>query len=208
MTTENNDNNKINSDHTAAMKERQAEHRNTMKEKTKAEHGLLAVNTGDGKGKSTAAFGTVIRALGWGHSVGIVQYVKGNWKTGEKNFFRNLGDLVRFEVMGEGFTWETQDRERDIAAAKKAWEVSCEMLSSGDYDLVVLDELNIVLRHEYLDVQEVIAGLQARDKRTHVIVTGRDAPQALIEAADLVTEMTKIKHPFDAGIKAARGLDF
>ena len=198
----------INEAHKAEMKERQAEHRATMATKEKADHGLLAVNTGDGKGKSTAAFGTVVRALGWGHQVGIVQYVKGNWKTGEKEFLRSLGDLLRYEVMGEGFTWETQDRERDIAAAKKAWEVSLEMLRSGDYDLVMLDELNIVLRHGYLDADEVVKGLQSRDKRTHVIVTGRDAPDVLIEAADLVTEMKKVKHPFDAGIKAARGLDF
>ena len=198
----------INESHTAAMKERQAEHRALMKSKTKADHGLLVVNTGDGKGKSTAALGTVVRALGWGHSVGIVQYVKGNWKTGEREFLKKLGDVLRYEVMGEGFTWETQDRERDIAAAEKAWQISLEMLQSGDYDLVVLDELNIVLRHEYLDAAEVVKGLQSRDKRTHVIVTGRDAPDMLIEAADLVTEMTKIKHPFDAGIKAARGLDF
>jgi cob(I)alamin adenosyltransferase len=198
----------INQSHNEAMKERQAEHRATMKTKSKTDHGLLVVNTGDGKGKSTAAFGTLVRALGWGHTVGIVQYVKGNWKTGEKEFFRKMGDLVRYEVMGEGFTWETQDRERDIAAAKKAWEVSLEMMRSGDYDLIMLDELNIVLRHEYLDAADVVEGLQSRSKRTHVIVTGRDAPDVLIEAADLVTEMKKVKHPFDAGIKAARGLDF
>jgi len=198
----------VNQTHTESMKERQAEHRATMKTKSKTDHGLLVVNTGEGKGKSTAAFGTVIRAIGWGHTVGIVQYVKGNWKTGEKQFFAKLGDLVRYEVMGEGFTWETQDRERDIAAAQKAWQVSLEMMQSGDYDLIMLDELNIVLRHEYLDAAEVVAGLQSRSKRTHVIVTGRDAPDVLMDAADLVTEMKKVKHPFDAGIKAARGLDF
>ncbi len=205
MTTDNKD---INSTHTAAMKERQAEHRATIKSKTKAERGQLAVNTGDGKGKSTAAFGTVIRALGWGHDVGIVQYVKGTWKTGEKNYFNQLEGVLRYEVMGEGFTWETQDRERDIIAAKKAWEVSVEMFTSGDYDLVVLDELNIVLSKEYLDTAQVVDALKNRHDRTHVFVTGRGAPDALIEAADLVTEMKMIKHPFEAGFKAARGMDF
>ncbi|MBL6945595.1 MAG: cob(I)yrinic acid a,c-diamide adenosyltransferase [Rhodospirillales bacterium] len=198
----------VNQAHKDAMKQRQAEHRQTIKSKEKADRGLLVVNTGDGKGKTTAAFGTVIRALGWGQSVGIVQYVKGNWKTGEGQFFRQMSDLLRFEVMGEGFTWDTQDRERDIAAAEKAWAVSCEMLGSGDYDLVLLDELNIVLKNGSLDIAQVIDGLQSRDQRTHVIVTGRNAPQSLIDAADLVTEMTNVKHPFDAGIKAARGLDF
>ena len=208
MTTNTDDANEINQAHTAAMKERQAEHRKTIKSKEKLDRGVLAVNTGDGKGKSTAAFGTVIRALGWGHSVGVVQYVKGNWKTGEGEFLKGLGDMIRFEVMGEGFTWETQDRERDIAAATKAWETSLEMLNSGDYDLVMLDELNIVLNAEYLDVADVVEGLQNRNARTTVIVTGRGAPQALMDAADLVTEMTKVKHPFEAGIKAARGFDF
>lgn len=198
----------INHEHTAAMKERQAEHRATIKAKMKSDRGLLSVNTGDGKGKTTAAFGTVLRSLGWGHSVGIVQYIKGKWKSGEGLFFKEMSDLVRFEVMGEGFTWDTQDREKDIAAATKAWEVSCEMMSSGDYDLVVLDELNIVLNKEYLDTALVIEGLTNRHQRTSVIVTGRNAPTELIEVADLVTEMTKIKHPFEAGIKAVRGLDF
>ena len=138
----------------------------------------------------------------------IVQYVKGNWKTGEKEFFRRMPELVTLKVMGEGFTWETQDRERDIAAAKKAWPESLAMMTGGDFDLVVLDELNIVLRYEYLDAQEVRDGLLSRHNRTTVIVTGRDAPSLLTEAADLVTNMEKVKHPFDAGIKAARGIDF
>ena len=145
-------------------------------------------------------FGTLYRRDG--------NIIKGTWKTGEKEFFARFADLVTFRRMGEGFTWDTQDRDRDIAAARAAWQVSCEMLTSGDYDLVILDELNIVLRYEYLSVDEVLAGLTARDPRTTVVVTGRDAPPALLEVADLVTEMTNVKHPFDAGIKAARGFDF
>ncbi|MEC8055285.1 MAG: cob(I)yrinic acid a,c-diamide adenosyltransferase, partial [Pseudomonadota bacterium] len=167
------------------------------------------VHTGNGKGKSSAAFGMAIRSIGWGMRVAILQFVKGTWETGERNFFTDHpSDLVSFESMGEGFTWDTQDRDRDIAAARAAWQVSCEMLTSGDYDLVILDELNIVLRYEYLSADEVLAGLTARDPRTTVVVTGRDAPPALLEVADLVTEMTNVKHPFDAGIKAARGFDF
>ena len=198
----------INTAHKEKMEKVQAEHRAKMREKKKTERGLLLVNTGDGKGKSTAAFGTVLRALGWDWNVGIVQYIKGTWKTGEKEFFKKFPDLVDMRVMGEGFTWETQDREKDIAAAKAAWEVSKEMLASGKYQLILLDELNIVLRSGYLEVDEVLEGLNARHIDTHVIVTGRNAPQKLLESADLVTEMTKIKHPFDVGIKAARGVDF
>ncbi len=188
-----------------ALKE---EHKARIKEKKRADRGLLIVHTGDGKGKSTAAYGTLLRALGWGHDVAVLQYVKGNWKTGEKQFFKRFSDLVRLEVMGEGFTWETQDRQRDIAAAEKAWEVSKEMMNSGDYDLVILDELNIVLRNDYLDHEMVKEGLLARHPRTTVIVTGRNAPDNIMEVADLVTNMEMIKHPFEAGIKAARGIDF
>ena len=188
-----------------ALKE---EHKARIKEKKRADRGLLMVHTGDGKGKSTAAYGTLLRALGWGHDVAVLQYVKGNWKTGEKEFFKRFSDMVRLEVMGEGFTWETQDRGRDIAAAEKAWEVSKQMMNSGDYDLVILDELNIVLRNDYLDHDMVKEGLLARHPRTTVIVTGRNAPDNIIEVADLVTNMEMIKHPFEAGIKAARGIDF
>ena len=199
------DQNKI---HKEQMKKRQAEQRVLIKSKKKSTHSLLLVNTGDGKGKSTAAFGTVIRALGCSWKVGIVLYVKGTWKTGEKEFFSRFPDLLDLHVMGDGFTWETQDREQDIASARKAWEVSLKMIQSGDYDLIVLDELNIVLRNETLPQDEILAGLAARHKRTHVIVTGRSASNALIKQADLVTEMVKIKHPFDSGIKAIQGLDF
>ncbi len=194
--------------HTAKMREVQAEHRARMKQKRSSDAGLLAVHTGDGKGKSTSAFGVVLRAAGWGQSVAIVQYVKGTWKTGEKQFFQRFEDLVTFRQMGEGFTWDTQDRQRDVAAAEAAWQLSVDYLNSGDFDLVVLDELNIVLGYGYLDVDTIVAGLRARHPRTTALVTGRNAPAPLMDAADLVTEMRKLKHPFDAGIKAMRGFDF
>lgn len=197
-----------NTAHKEAMQQQQAEHRAKMKTKKKADRGLLLVNTGDGKGKSTAGFGTVIRALGWGHKVAIVQYVKGTWKTGEKEFFKRFPDLVDMHVMGDGFTWDTQDKEQDIKSARAAWEKSRALMESGDYDLVMLDELNIVLRNNYLSVEEVLEGVGARAQNTSVIITGRTAPQALMDAADLVTEMAQIKHPFENGIKAKRGLDF
>ncbi|WP_417318523.1 cob(I)yrinic acid a,c-diamide adenosyltransferase [Emcibacter sp.] len=197
-----------NEQHREEMKKQQAAHRQKMAEKAKQECGLLMVNTGSGKGKTTAAFGTVLRALGWNKKVGVVQFIKGKWKTGERLFFKRFEDLVDFRVMGEGFTWDTQDRERDIAAAREAWNVGLGMMQSGDYALVVLDELNIVLRNDYLPVEEVIAGLQSRQKDCSVFVTGRDAPKELMEVADLVTEMQNIKHPFDAGFKPVRGVDF
>ena len=172
------------------------------------EKGLLIVHTGRGKGKSTAAFGLVMRALGHGMRVGIVQFVKGKWETGERSVLERYSDLVTIRAMGEGFTWDTQDRERDIAAAEKAWEASKEMISSGDYDLVVLDELNIVLRYESLALDEVVDFLANRPEMLHVVVTGRNAKNKLIEAADLVTEMTQIKHPFRSGVKAQKGIEF
>ena len=172
------------------------------------EKGLLIVHTGKGKGKSTAAFGLVMRALGHGMHVGIVQFVKGKWETGERSVLERFPDLVTIRAMGEGFTWETQDRERDIAAAKKAWEASKEMISNGNYDLVLLDELNIVLRYESLPLDDVVAFLSNRPEMLHVVVTGRNAKDELIEAADLVTEMTQIKHPFRAGVKAQKGIEF
>ena len=172
------------------------------------EKGLLIVHTGKGKGKSTAAFGLVMRALGHGMHVGIVQFVKGKWETGERSVLERFPDLVTIRAMGEGFTWETQDRERDIAAAKKAWEASKEMISGGNYDLVLLDELNIVLRYESLPLDEVVAFLSNKPEMLHVVVTGRNAKDELIEAADLVTEMTQIKHPFRAGVKAQKGIEF
>ena len=170
------------------------------------EKGLLMVHTG--KGKSTAAFGLVLRALGNGLKVGVVQFTKGAWKTGERAALDRFGDQIRFATMGEGFTWETQDRTRDVAAATRAWAAARAMLADPGLGLVVLDELNIVLRYDYLDVTDVIAGLEARLPGQHVIVTGRNAKKELIAAADMVTEMVPLKHHFDSGVKAQMGIEF
>ena len=177
------------------------------------EKGLLIVHTGKGKGKSTAAFGLVMRALGHGMRVGIIQFVKGKWETGERHVLEKFPDQVTIRTMGEGFTWETQDRARDIAAAQSAWEATKEMIDasrgeSPTYDLVLLDELNIVLRYDYLPLDEVVAFLADRSEDLHVVVTGRNAKDPLIEAADLVTEMTMVKHPFRSGVKAQQGIEF
>jgi cob(I)alamin adenosyltransferase len=196
-----------NRQHAEAMRQLKTERDALMATKREGQ-GLLLVHTGDGKGKSSSAFGVVARALGWGHRVGVVQYVKGNWITGERQFFARFPDQVVWRIMGEGFTWETQDRERDIAAARAAWQVSLEMLHDPSLQLVVLDELNIALRYDYLDVAEVVEGLKGRPPEKHVCVTGRDAKPELIEAADLVTEMKQVKHPFEQGFKAQRGVDF
>ena len=173
------------------------------------ERGLLIVHTGKGKGKSTAAFGMVFRALGHGIKVAIVQFVKGRWQTGERVALERFGDLVTINTMGEGFTWETQDRQRDLAAARAAWETAKRLIAAGEHKLVLLDELNIVLRYDYLPIAEIVAFL--RDDRpadVHVIVTGRNAKDELIEIADLVTEMEMIKHPFRSGVKAQKGIEF
>lgn len=195
-------------EHNSKMKQVQAAHQEKMAEKKEAERGLLLVITGDGKGKSTSAFGMVVRALGWRQKVGVVQYIKGNWKTGERLFFKDRPDLVTWHTMGQGFTWDTQDRAKDMEAAEAAWTISKDMLASGDYDLVVLDELNIALRYEYLGIDKVVEGLMARHERTSVVVTGRDAHAKLCEKADLITEMKPVRHPFEAGIQAKRGVDF
>ncbi|WP_171206449.1 cob(I)yrinic acid a,c-diamide adenosyltransferase [Ruegeria sp. HKCCA0235A] len=194
-------------DHKEKMQKVQAQHRKKVSEAVDPGRGLVLINTGKGKGKSSAAFGVVIRALGWGQKVAVVQFIKGKWKTGERRFFEER-DLVTWHTMGEGFTWDTQDRERDIAAANAAFDKACALMSNGEYDLVVLDEINIALRYEYLSVEQVIEGLNARSEKTSVFLTGRDAPNALRDYADLVTEMTEEKHPFQAGIKAQRGVDF
>ena len=194
-------------EHARAMKALKAERDALMATKHEGQ-GLLMVHTGDGKGKSTAAFGMVARALGWGYKVGIVQYIKGKWITGERQFFARFPDQVTWKVMGEGFTWETQDRARDVAAAEAAWKISLEMINDPDLHLVLLDELNIALRYDYLDVREVAAGLKARPPQKHVCVTGRNAKPELIAIADLVTEMSLVKHPFEQGFKAQRGIDF
>jgi len=197
----------VNAQHVEAMKALKAEREAMMATKREGQ-GLLLVHTGDGKGKSSAAFGMVARALGWGYRVGVVQYIKGKWITGERQFFAKFPDQVVYRVMGEGFTWDTQDRARDIAAARAAWDISLEMLHDPALHLVVLDELNIALRYDYLDIAEVIAGLKGRPPEKHVCVTGRNARPELIEAADMVTEMSLVKHPFDQGFKAQRGIDF
>lgn len=172
------------------------------------EKGLLIVNTGPGKGKTTAAFGLALRMLGYGRRVGVVQFVKGAWHSGEKDAFASFGDKVVWHTMGEGFTWETQDLQRDIAAAEAAWAKALDLMSDPSVSLLVLDELNIALRYDYLDVQKVVAALVARRPDLHVVVTGRNAKPALVEAADLVTEMGAVKHHFAAGVKAQKGIEF
>ena len=172
------------------------------------EKGLLVVHTGTGKGKSTAAWGLVMRCLGHGLKVGVVQFVKGRRETGERQFLARFPDLVTVKVMGEGFTWETQDKVKDVAAARAAWAEAKAMLQDPSYHLIVLDELNIVLRYDYLPLPEVLADLAARRDGLHVVCTGRNAKPDLIDAADLVTEMTLVKHPFRQGVKAQVGVEF
>ena len=177
------------------------------------EKGLLIVHTGNGKGKSTAAFGLAARAIGNDMRVGIVQFVKGKWETGERRVLEAFPDQVTIRTMGEGFTWETQDRERDIAAARRAWDASKQMIEAcrgpdPAYDMVVLDELNIVLRYDSLPLEEVVAYLRDKPDMLHVVVTGRNAKEPLMEAADLVTEMTMVKHPFRSGVRAQKGIEF
>ncbi|NHN79148.1 cob(I)yrinic acid a,c-diamide adenosyltransferase [Azotobacter chroococcum] len=172
------------------------------------EHGLLLVHTGNGKGKSSAAFGMVARAIGHGLRVGVVQFIKGAASTGEEAFFRRFPEQVRYHVMGEGFTWEIQDRQRDIDKACEAWVVARELLDDPAIDLVLLDELNIALKYGYLELEPLLADIQARPLHQHVVVTGRGAPSGLIEAADTVTEMTLVKHAFQAGVKAQKGIEF
>lgn len=172
------------------------------------ECGLLLVHTGNGKGKSSSAFGMVARALGHGLKVGVVQFIKGAASTGEEAFFRRFPEQVRYHVMGEGFTWETQDRPRDIVRAAEAWAVARALLADPDIALVVLDELNIALKYGYLELDAVLADIQARPAMQHVVVTGRGAPPGLVEAADTVTEMVLVKHAFQAGVKAQQGIEF
>jgi cob(I)alamin adenosyltransferase len=172
------------------------------------EKGLLIVHTGTGKGKSTAAFGLALRMLGRGRRVGVVQFIKGAWHTAERDTLAKFGDLVSWHTMGEGFTWETQDRARDVAAAERAWEKAQELIADPSFSLVILDELNIALRYDYLDLNRVLETLSHRRPDLHVVVTGRNAKPELIEAADLVTEMTLVKHHFAAGVKAQEGIEF
>jgi cob(I)alamin adenosyltransferase len=198
--------------------ERDAYHADKMRKKKEArtrmlatkteERGLLIVHTGKGKGKSTAAFGMVFRAIGHGFPVGIVQFVKGAWGTGERDVLEKFPELVTIKAMGEGFTWDTQDRQRDLAAARAAWEEAKRMIADPGLKMVLLDELNIVLRYDYLPLDEVLDVLRNKPRDLHVIVTGRNAKDELIEIADLVTEMTEIKHPFRSGVKAQAGVEF
>lgn len=193
--------------HAEKMRKKKIARDKIMATKT-IEKGLLIVHTGKGKGKSTAAFGMVMRAVGHGMNVGVVQFIKGRLETGEKAVLQRFADQVTVRRMGEGFTWETQDRQRDVAAALAAWEIAKEMIGSGAYKMVLLDELNIVLRYDYLDIKDVVETLSSKPEDVHVIVTGRNAKDELIEIADLVTEMTMVKHPFRSGVKPQAGIEF
>jgi len=197
----------IDARHAEKAAKRRAARAKIMATKT-IEKGLLIVHTGKGKGKSTAAFGMVMRCLGHGLRVGVVQFVKGRWQTGERGLLERFPELVTIKTMGMGFTWETQDRARDIAAARAAWEQAKALMADPAYKLLLLDELNIVLRYDYLPIDEIVEALKARRPDLHVIVTGRNAKPELIEAADLVTEMTMVKHPFRSGVKAQAGIEF
>ena len=197
----------VNARHAEKMKKKKAARDKIIAGKT-VERGLLIVHTGKGKGKSSAAFGMVMRAIGHEMKVGIVQFVKGAWKTGERTVLERFPDLVTIKAMGEGFTWETQDRERDIAHARSGWEEAKRMIADPSIRMVLLDELNIVLRYGYLPLDEVLPVLRDRGEAKHVIVTGRNANEQLIELADLVTEMELVKHPFRSGVKAQAGIEF
>jgi len=193
--------------HRAKMAKRKSVQDEEVAGKT-VEKGLLIVHTGTGKGKSTAAFGLALRMLGRGKRVGVVQFVKGAWHTAERDALAKFGDQVAWYSMGEGFTWETQDLARDVAAAEAAWAKAVELMDDDSFGLVILDELNIALRYDYLPLDQVIATLKARRPGLHVVATGRNAKPALIEAADLVTDMTLVKHHFAAGVKAQPGIEF
>ena len=197
----------LNARHAEKMKKKEAARKKIEAGKTK-EKGLLIVHTGKGKGKTTAAFGMVFRALGQNMKVGVVQCVKGLRQTGERTALEKFGDLVRVYAHGEGFTWETQNREKDIAEARKAWDIAKQMILDDTTDMVLCDELNIVLRYDYLPLKEVLDVLSKRPFMKHVIITGRNARNELIEAADLVTEMELVKHPFRSGIKGQKGIEF
>ncbi|NUJ79506.1 cob(I)yrinic acid a,c-diamide adenosyltransferase [Methylocystis sp. FS] len=197
--------------HRLKMEKRKAVQDAEVAGKTVARKGLLMVHTGAGKGKSTAAFGLALRALGHGWKIGVVQFGKGQWRTGERNMLEKLGQelgQVAWHTLGEGFTWETQDRARDEAAARRAWEKARELMDDHEIRLLVLDELNISLRYEHLPLEEVLGAFAARRDDLNVVVTGRNAKAELIAAADLVTEMTLVKHHFGAGVKAQEGIEF
>jgi cob(I)alamin adenosyltransferase len=193
--------------HRAKMAKRKAVQDAEVAAKT-IEKGLLIIHTGAGKGKSTAAFGLALRMLGRGERVGVVQFIKGAWHSAERDALARFGDQLVWHTMGEGFTWETQDRARDIAAAERAWAKACELMADPDLAMLILDELNIALRYDYLDLAQVVATLKARPHGLHVVVTGRNAKPELVAAADLVTEMNLVKHHFAAGVKAQPGIEF
>ena len=194
--------------HAQKMRKKKAARDKIVATKT-VEKGLIVVHTGKGKGKSTAAFGMALRALGHGLPVAVVQFVKGKWQTGERLALEKFGDLVSIDTMGEGFTWETQDRQRDLAAARAAWERAKALIAAGHHKLVILDELNIVVRYNTLPVAEIVAFLSdEKPADVHVVITGRNAAEELIAVADLVTEMTMVKHPFRSGVKAQIGVEF
>ncbi len=194
--------------HRDKMAKRKAVQDAEVAAKTVHEKGLLIVHTGAGKGKSTAAFGLILRALGHGWNIGVVQFIKGAWDTGEKRALARFGDSIAWHTMGEGFTWETQDRARDVAAATRAWKQAQALMADPSIKLIVLDELNIALRYDYLDLSEVLAVLAARRADLHIVVTGRNAKPELIALADMVTEMTALKHHFAAGVRAQQGIEF
>jgi len=193
--------------HKAKMANRKAIQDAEVAGKT-VEKGLLIVHTGKGKGKSTAAFGLLLRAIGRGFRCGVVQFGKGAWQSGERTAVERFGDQVQWHTLGEGFTWETQDRARDVAAAERAWEATEKLMADPTIRMIVLDELNISLRYDHLDIARVVSALQSRRKDLHIVVTGRNAKQELLDAADLVTEMTPVKHHFAAGVKAQEGIEF
>ena len=193
--------------HRAKMAKRKAVQDAEVAAKT-IEKGLLIVHTGAGKGKSTAAFGLALRMLGRGQRVGVVQFIKGAWHSAERDALARFGDQLVWHTMGEGFTWETQDRARDVAAAERAWAKACELMADPNLAMLILDELNIALRYDYLDLAQVVTALKARPYALHVVVTGRNAKPELVAAADLVTEMNLVKHHFAAGVKAQPGIEF
>jgi len=193
--------------HRAKMAKRKAVQDAEVADK-KIEKGLLIVHTGTGKGKSTAAFGLALRMLGRGKRVGVVQFIKGAWHSAERDALEKFGEQVSWHTMGEGFTWDTQDLKRDIAAAERAWAKARELMADPSFALIILDELNIALRYDYLDLALVIAGLSARRNDLHIVVTGRNAKPELVAAADLVTDMSLVKHHFAAGVKAQPGIEF
>jgi cob(I)alamin adenosyltransferase len=194
--------------HRAKMAKRKAAQDAEVAGKAITQKGLLIVHTGTGKGKSTAAFGLVLRMLGYGKKCAVVQFIKGAWDTGERKVLEGFGPLMEWHTLGEGFTWETQDKSRDMAAAAKAWETAKALMQDPELKLLVLDELNIGLRYDYLPLDEVVATLKDRRPDLNIVVTGRNAKPAMIEAADLVTEMTLVKHHFAQGVKAQEGIEF